>query len=124
MSYDIRFGVRVAGTDKDVYCVIGEPEYSSPTYNVRDIFVESMGWDYHQSEWYSMDEVMPKIKKGIENLKEHGNDYKHLEPDNGWGSVSSALTALESIYGWFYPTNIWDRKYDEDIPLNCIYMAW
>ena len=49
MSYDIRFGVKVAGAE-DVYAVIGEPEYDSPTYNNRDIFVKCMDWDYHQGE--------------------------------------------------------------------------
>ena len=31
MSYDIRLGVKVEGTD--IIAVIDEPEYSSPTYN-------------------------------------------------------------------------------------------
>ena len=29
------------------YAVIRQPEYDSPTYNLRDIFVRSMDWDYH-----------------------------------------------------------------------------
>ena len=124
MSYNIRFGVKVAGTDKDVYCVIGAPEYDSPTYNVREIFVKSMGWDYHQGEWYKASEILPLVKHGIEELSERGMDYKKYEPDNGWGSVSSALTALKSIYEWFYPVSEWEREFDEDIPLECIYMKW
>ena len=45
MSYDIRFGVKVAGAPDDCYAVIGEPERHSPTYNNREIFVKSMGCD-------------------------------------------------------------------------------
>lgn len=45
MSYDIRFGVKVEGMDGYI-AVIDEPDYSSPTYNLRDMFVASMGWDY------------------------------------------------------------------------------
>ena len=67
MSYDIRFGVKVEGA-KDVYVNIGRPEYDSPTYNNRDIFVNCMRWDYKQGKWYPMDEVLPKVKDGINEL--------------------------------------------------------
>ena len=120
MSYDISFGVKVVGAE-DKIIIIGEPEYSSPTYNIRDIFVQSMDWDYHQGEWYSMDEVLPKIERGIHELSFNDKKYKHLEPDNGWGSVDSALCTLRSIYGWFANE---DGGWDKDIPLNCIYMKW
>jgi len=121
MSYDIRFGVKVAGAPDDVYAVIGEPEYASPTYNNRDIFVACMGWDYHQGEWYHMPEVLPLIERGIHELRFNAEKYKHLEPDNGWGGVDSALQCLKSIVEWF---NSWDRGWNEDVPLECIYMRW
>ena len=85
MSYDIRFAVKVAGTDKDIYAVIGHPEYDSPTYNLRQIFVKCMDWDYDQGEWYRMDEIIPKIEHGIHELAFHEKRYKPLEPENGWG---------------------------------------
>ena len=124
MSYDIRFGVKVKGTDKDVYVTIGRPEYDSPTYNVRDIFVNSMDWDYSQGEWYPMNEVLPKVAKGISELKHSPSKYFQYEPENRWGSVDSALKALESIYEWFADTSGWKRGWDEEIPLECIYMRW
>ena len=120
MSYDIRFGVKVAGAE-DVYAEIGRPEYDSPTYNDRDIFVACMGWDYQQGEWYSMTEVLPKIEHGIHELTHNAKAYRKLEPSNGWGGIGSALTALKSIIDWF---NSWDRGWDEDIPIECIYMRW
>ena len=122
MSYDIRFAVKVAGTDKDVYAVIGEPEYSSPTYNVGKIFRKSMDWDYEQSKWYPMNEVIPKVERGIHELQFNEKAYKYLEPDNGWGSVSTALKALQSILDWF--TDDWKMGWDTEIPLECIYMCW
>ena len=61
MSYDIRFGVKVAGAKEDCFAVIGHPEYDSPTYNLRDIFVKAMGWEYQQGEWYPITEVLPKV---------------------------------------------------------------
>ena len=123
MSYDIRFGVKVEGT-KDVYAIIGRPEYDSPTYNNRDIFVHSMDWDYKQGEWYSMNEVITKVERGIHELTFNEEEYKQYNPDNGWGGTQSALECLKSIYEYFYPQNIWNRRWDEDIPLECMYMRW
>ena len=40
MSYDLRIGVKVEGTD--IIAVIAEPRLSSPTYNLRDMFVACM----------------------------------------------------------------------------------
>ena len=120
MSYDIRFGVKVEGA-KDVYAIIGRPEHDSPTYNNRDIFVKSMDWNYSQGEWYPMPEILPKIERGIHELKFNSKAYKKMEPDNGWGGITSSLQCLESIVAWF---NSWDRGWNEDIPIECIYMRW
>ena len=123
MSYDIRFGVKVEGA-KNVFAIIGRPEYDDPTYNIRDIFVKSMDWDYTQGEWYPMAEVMPKIERGIHELTYNEKEYKKYNPSNGWGSTQSALECLQSIYEWFRPENMWDVEYDKDIPVECIYMKF
>jgi len=121
MSYDIRFGVKVVGAE-DKYAVIGEPERHSPTYNNRDIFVKSMGWDYHQGEWYPLLEVIPYIERGIHELQFNKLAYKDLEPDNGWGGIASSLEALQSIMQWIVEQREWG--WNCDIPLECIYMRW
>lgn len=123
MSYDIRFGVKVEGA-KNVFAIIGRPEYDDPTYNIRDIFVKSMDWDYKQGEWYPMAEVMPKIERGIHELTYNEKEYKKYNPPNGWGSTKSALECLQSIHEWFHPENMWDVEYDKDIPVECIYMKF
>lgn len=121
MSYDIRFAVKVEGCS-DVFAVIGQPEYDSPTYNVREIFVKSMDWDYHQGEWYKVTEIIPKIERGIHELRFNGNNYKKYEPDNGWGSVATALSALLSIMKWL--TEDIRNSWNADVPLENIYMRW
>lgn len=123
MSYDIRFGVKVEGT-KDVYAIIGRPYYDNPTYNNRNIFVHSMDWDYEQSKWYPMSDVLPKVKRGIDELTHNEKEYKRYEPDNGWGGTQSALKCLKSIYEYFYPEDEWNREWDQDIPLECIFMKF
>lgn len=121
MSYDIRFGVKVAGASQDCYAVIGQPEYDSPTYNLRKIFVKAMGWDYKQGEWYPITEVLPKVQRGITELTLHPGEYKPLEPDNGWGTIGGAIKCLQSIVDYFKPDN-WG--WNADIPYECIYMHW
>lgn len=95
MSYDIRIGVKVEGTD--IIAVIDEPEYSSPTYNIGDMFRACTGWDFEQGEWYRVSEVWPKIEHGITELRMHPGKYRKYNASNGWGDTSSALEALESL---------------------------
>lgn len=122
MSYDIRFGVKVAGCKDDVYAVIGHPEYDSPTYNLRDMFVACMDWDYTQGEWYHMPDVLPAIRRGVTELVCHPEKYRKYEPDNGWGNLNSAYTALKSILDWFSDDSA--RGWNDEIPLDAIYMRW
>lgn len=95
MSYDIRIGVKVEGTD--IIAVIDEPEYSSPTYNIGDMLRACTGWDFEQGEWYRVSEVWPKIEHGISELRMYTSKYKKYNSLNGWGDTSSALEALESL---------------------------
>lgn len=123
MSYDLRIGVKVEGAE-DLYAVIAEPEYSSPTYNLRDIFVACMDWDYKQSEWYNVAEVLPKIYRGIQELELHTKKYKKYNPPNGWGDVGSALEVLNSLKDCILkngPENSWSWN---EIPYELMYMCW
>jgi len=124
MSYDIRFAVKVADKE-DLYAVIGEPELHSPTYNIGKLLRECMDWDFTQSEWYRVTDIIPHIERGIHELTFNHMRYKPLEPENGWGSCGSALNALKSIMSWL--TDDWNGikgSWNADIPLECIYMAW
>ena len=122
MSYDIRFGVKVAGAKGDIFAVIGRPEYDSPTYNNRDIFVKCMDWDYEQGKWYKVTDIIPKIERGIHELQFNKRAYKKLEPDNGWGGIASSLVCLQSIIDWLTTEIEWG--WNAEIPKDCIYMRW
>lgn len=122
MSYDIRFGVRVDGMDGYI-AVIDEPEYSSPTYNLRNMFVACMDWDYSQGKWYNCAEVMPKIERGVHELRFNSSKYKKYNAPNGWGSVSSALTALESVLKKAQEITSGDWTWNE-IPLEHLWIRW
>lgn len=115
MSYDLRIAVKVDGCDK--FAEIAEPEYSSPTYNLGKIFRACTGWDYKQGEYYKCSDVIGNIEKGVKELRANKAQYKQYEPENGWGTVASAVVALENLRDCIYAQA-------EEIPLECLYVAW
>ena len=122
MSYDLRLGVKIADTDR--IAVVDEPEYSSPTYNLREMFVACMDWDYHQGEWYKVADVWDKINNGISELHKNPKKYRAMEPDNGWGTVSSAILALESLRDCIEKRSDEYWYGDTAIPIEYLWMRW
>ena len=122
MSYDVRIGVKVEGMNGYI-AVIDEPKCSSPTYNLREMFVACMGWDYTQGEWYNLTEVFPKFRRGQEELMIHPQKYKKYNSKNGWGSVSSALEFLNSFVEKIGEIVSGDGSWNE-IPLEHLWMRW
>lgn len=125
MSYDLRIAVKVKGPEEDVYAVIAEPEYHSPTYNLREMFVACMDWDYEQGKWYNVAEVYQKIVGGCINLRYHADQFKKYNPSNGWGDTVSALRALESLKECIDEIDNpdgWDGW--NTIPKAYLYMSW
>ena len=115
MSYDIRFAVKVDGTN--IMANIGAPEYDSPTYNLGEMFRACTGWDYNQGEYYKCAEVLPLIEHGIKELRFNRLDYLPYEPDNGWGTLDGAIKVLESMR-----EGIFEKA--EEIPIEHLYICW
>ena len=123
MSYDIRLGVKVEGA-KDLYAVIAEPEYSSPTYNIGTMLRKCMDWDFEQGEWYKVSDVLKNIQRGIEQLTMYEKRYIKYNSPNGWGTTDSARTALKSLeecirYNSEEASCTWNA-----IPLELMYVRW
>lgn len=115
MSYDLRIAVKVDGCDK--FAQIAEPEYSSPTYNLGKMFRACTGWDFNQGEYYKCSDVIGNIENGVKELRTNRVQYKQYEPENGWGTIASAVVALENLRDCIY-------EQAEEIPLECLYVAW
>lgn len=115
MSYDIRLAVKVDGTD--IFADIAEPELSSPTYNLREMFETCMDWDYSQGVYYPCKEVAEKVKRGIEELRKFPEKYDKFNPPNGWGSREGALRTLVSLGECIEETT-------KKIPIEHLYMSW
>lgn len=120
MSYDIRLGVMVANAN-GVIVPVARPEYDSPTYNLREMFVACTDWNYRQSEWYRVTDVLPKIERGIHELTFHGEAYRKYNPKNGWGNLEGALECLKSIVECIqHNTNGWENE----IPIEHLWLRW
>lgn len=125
MSYNLSIRVKAEGCD--IYPEIARPELCSPTYNLGEMFRKCMDWHYKQSEknsngryetcYYRCDEIIPKIERGIKELKYHHEKYEKYNPSNGWGNLNDALNVLLSLRACIY-------EQAEEIPLNCLYMTW
>ena len=115
MSYDLRIAVKIEGLDQ--YADIATPKYDSPTYNLRDMFVACMDWDYKQGEYYPCKDVLPKVEKGITELRTKPNQYNRYNSPNGWGTREGAINALESLR-----TCILEEA--EYIPIEHLWMCW
>ena len=122
MSYDIRFGVKVDGMDGYI-AVIDRPECDSPTYNLRDMFVACMDWNYSQGKWYNCAEVLPNFERGVYELTFHPKKYRKYNAPNGWGTVESALRTLKSFMEKTGQIVSGDWS-ENEIPLEHLWMRW
>lgn len=122
MSYDVRFGVKVEGMIGYI-AVVDEPKYSSPTYNLREMFVACMEWDYSQGEWYNCTDVLPKFQRGLHELRFNREQYKQYNPPNGCGSIDSAIEFMESVVQKIGEIVSGDWTWNK-IPLEHLWMRW
>ena len=120
MSYDLRIGVKVQ--DTDIIAVIDEPAIHSPTYNLGEMFRKCTGWDFKQSEWYKVSDVLPLIEHGIKELTINRKAYVQYDAPNGWGTVKSAILALTSLRDCIYE-NINGSTWQE-IPAEHLWVCW
>ena len=95
MSYNISFKVKVEGTNK--YIKVGNCE-ANTTWNVREIITRSTGLEWKNSENNGLCvDVVPYIKKGLNELQTNPNKYKQYESDNGWGTVCDTIRFFKDI---------------------------
>ena len=129
MSYDIRFCVKteVPDLEGNQYVTVRVPEYDSPTYNYRKMFVALMDWDYKQGVYYHMPEVLEKLKLGLKRIKAKPEKYRKYEPSNRWGTVEGARECLESWIEELTPPTDGTYYYNRVVcnwPIEALYWRW
>ena len=112
MSYDLEILVKIENGD---YICIDEPKHNSPTYNLGKMFRVAMDWDFEQGTIYNVAQVLKNIQRGIFELEHNSEMYVQYEPENKWGTTSSALEDLKSLR---------DCIIEQDIDTKYLYMRW
>ena len=123
MSYDVRILVREQVTGR--FVEVCRPERDSPTYNLGELFRSCMGMDWAQGEEYPCAEMLPAIERGIEELARDPGAYRHLEPSNGWGTLTGARACLEEYRDIIVGLTGGDGRAGwEPWPMECLYFRW
>lgn len=101
MGYDIRFKVKVEGVEQ--YIDVGDCK-ANITYNCRNIITNSTGleWENDANNGLCKD-IIPKIKIGIDELKNNPEKYRQYESPNGYGTVKGTINFFkEIVHDWLY----------------------
>ena len=112
MSYDLEILGKIESGD---YICIDEPKRRSPTYNLGKMFRVAMDWDFDQGTIYNVADIFENIQRGIAELDRQPEKYVQYEPENKWGTVSSALEDLRSLR---------DCILGQDIDTKYLYVRW
>lgn len=101
MSYDINWKVKAAEAE-NLWVSIPYPDNANITYNVGDLIRTCTGltWKNCEDNGYVKD-VIPYIEKGLKELEQHPEKYKHLEAPNGWGTIDGTIRFFNKLIdGW------------------------
>lgn len=112
MSYDLEILGKI---ENGQYICIDEPKRRSPTYNLGKMFRAAMDWDFDQGTIYNVADIFKNIQRGIAELERQPEKYVQYEPENKWGTVSSALEDLRSLR---------DCILEQDIDTKYLYVRW
>jgi len=118
MSYDIRICAKVEGCGKFVPLQTDYKFNTSPSYNLREIFVSSMEWDYKQGEYYKCDFVLEKVKNGINNL----TDFYAKKNKTITIKRTSEIEAISELYNIKYMIECTSEDYEVDP--EYLYFRW
>ena len=71
---------------------------SNMTHNVTDMWRKAGCYDaLYMSDGIEASNVIPFLEKAIERMKLEPDEYKKLNPKNGWGDYETALKFLKEV---------------------------
>ena len=96
MSLDIWLTIEVdTGGDKPYTIQLYD---TNMTHNVIPMWSKAGVYDaLYNSEGKQASEILESLKAGVADMTSNPEDYKELNPDNGWGSYESALYWLKQF---------------------------
>jgi len=99
---DIGYGeqeVRVPSIDieKPPWVIIFDTGY---TYNVSGMFEKALGKEIRALEHKTGAELESIFKTAVKNMEENPEEYRIMNPPNGWGDYEGALEILKTLRDW------------------------
>ena len=74
--------------------------WSNMTYNLRPMFERAGFWEMLQSAreaTVTARELSPLLRAGLADMRENPHDYRHMNPENGWGDSIGAQAFTEAL---------------------------
>jgi len=76
------------------------------THNLTPMWIKANIYEcLYKSEGKKAKEIINQLEKGLQDIKDNYNEYKKLNPSNGWGDIDGAIEFLERVIKEFkqYP---------------------
>lgn len=69
------------------------------TYNLADMYYRCIDMDegYRKLDGMTCEEALPIINNAIDDMVKYADEYKKLNPKNGWGSYDGLLEQLQEM---------------------------
>jgi hypothetical protein len=104
VSYDIHLTVDAGGPDKvRVYHEKWGTSFNY-TYNIRPMLVLA-GCTFQSIDGKSAAEAATMLERALNVMRNNPDDFRKLNPANGWGDYDNFRVALEELLSWMlrYP---------------------
>lgn len=124
MYYEFNVGVRVDG-GRDLYAIIATPQSYNPSHLVADLLRECTGWNFDVNHWYCVDEILPLIEHGIDELSRNCSKYKQDKSKGPYDCLNVALDMLSLLRDCIYENagmGSWFNR--NEIPCNLLYVRY
>lgn len=93
MSYDVYLKIDTGGEEDAIVDDVG-----NITYNVCSMFYKALGGEGLKGlRGMTGEEALSILTKGLVSMLEEKDEYKKLNPPNGWGSYEGAFEFLKNL---------------------------
>lgn len=93
MSYDVYIEIDTGGPEPAILC-----DDMNYTFNCSPMFRDALGGnginDLHDK---ACGDAIPMLRRAVADMEDRPAHYKKMNPDNGWGDYSGALSFLRAI---------------------------
>jgi len=91
VSYDIWLSIDTGIEERSVVDV------GNYTSNVAGMWTKALGYSLSKLENEKANDCIKDLRKAIADMEDKPNEYKEMNPSNGWGDYEGALSYLRKL---------------------------